>query len=203
MARFVIRRLIAMLAVLFAISVITFLIFNVIPNGDPAVRLAGKSPTPETIAAIRKTWGFDKPVPVQYVKTMEKVFTGDLVSYTNNINVIDEIAQGFPVTLSLALGAGIMWMTFAVALGLLTAVKAGRFADRALTVLALIGVSMPVFLVGALMSYYLGFLWGIFPNGGYVKFTESPIQWAYHLILPWTALSLLFICVSSRFVCFK
>ena len=198
MARFVIRRLIAMLAVLFAISVITFLIFNVIPNGDPAVRLAGKSPTPETISAIRQTWGFDKPVPVQYLKTMEKVFTGSLVSYTNNINVVDEIAQGFPVTLSLALGAGIMWMTFAVGLGLLTAVKAGRFADRALTVLALIGVSMPVFLVGALMSYYFGFLWGLFPNGGYVKFTESPLDWAYHLIMPWTALSLLFIGVYSR-----
>src|ERR1044072_1381943 len=157
MARFVIRRLIAMLAVLFAISVITFLIFNVIPNGDPAVRLAGKSPPPEVISAIAQPGGFDKPVPVQYVKTMEKVFTGDLVSYTNNINVIDEIAQGFPVTLSLALGAGIMRMTVAVALGLLTAVKAGVFADRARTVLALIGVSRPVFLVGALLWYFLGF----------------------------------------------
>ena len=76
--------------------------------------------------------------------------------------------------------------------------KAGRFADRFLTVLALIGISMPVFWVGALMNYYLGFKWGIFPNGGYVEFTENPIQWAYHLILPWTALSILFIGVYSR-----
>jgi peptide/nickel transport system permease protein len=198
MARFVARRLVAMIAVLFAISLITFLIFNVIPNGDPAYRLAGKSPTPDTLAAIRRTWGFDKPIPVQYVKTMQQVVTGDLISYTNNVNVMNEIVKGFPRTLSLAIGAGLLWMFVAVVLGLYTAVKAGRFADRFLTVLALIGISMPVFWVGALMSYYLGFKWGIFPNAGYVEFTKDPLQWAYHLILPWTALSILFIGVYSR-----
>jgi peptide/nickel transport system permease protein len=198
MARFIARRIVAMVAVLFAISVITFLIFNVIPNGDPAYRLAGKSPTPDTLAAIRRTWGFDKPVPVQYLKTMEKVFTGDLVSYTNQVSVSHEIIQGFPRTLSLALGAGVIWMFFAVVLGLFTAVKAGAFADRFLTVLALVGISMPVFWIGALMSYYLGFKWHLFPNGGYVPITENPIQWAYHLILPWTALSILFIGFYSR-----
>ncbi|MEA2190539.1 MAG: peptide/nickel transport system permease protein [Solirubrobacteraceae bacterium] len=198
MARFVARRLVAMIAVLFAISLITFLIFNVIPNGDPAYRLAGKSPTPDTLAAIRRTWGFDKPIPVQYVKTMQQVVTGDLVSYTNNVNVMDEIVKGFPRTLSLAIGAGLLWMFVAVVLGLYTAVRAGRFADRFLTVLALIGISMPVFWVGALMSYYLGFKWGIFPNGGYVEFTKDPLQWLYHLVLPWTALSILFIGVYSR-----
>jgi peptide/nickel transport system permease protein len=198
MARFVARRLVAMIAVLFAISLITFLIFNVIPNGDPAYRLAGKSPTPDTLAAIRRTWGFDKPIPVQYVKTMQQVVTGDLVSYTNNVNVMDEIVKGFPRTLSLAIGAGLLWMFVAVVLGLYTAVRAGRFADRFLTVLALIGISMPVFWVGALMSYYLGFKWGIFPNAGYVEFTKDPLQWLYHLVLPWTALSILFIGVYSR-----
>jgi peptide/nickel transport system permease protein len=198
MARFVARRLVAMIAVLFAISLITFLIFNVIPNGDPAYRLAGKSPTPDTLAAIRRTWGFDKPIPVQYVKTMQQVVTGDLISYTNNVNVMDEIVKGFPRTLSLAIGAGLLWMFVAVVLGLYTAVRAGRFADRFLTVLALIGISMPVFWVGALMSYYLGFKWGIFPNGGYIEFTKDPLQWVYHLVLPWTALSILFIGVYSR-----
>jgi peptide/nickel transport system permease protein len=199
MARFIARRIVAMVAVLFAISLITFAIFNLIPNGDPAYRLAGKSPTPDTLAAIRRTYGFDKPVPVQYFNTMKQVFTGELVSYTNpGVNVVDEIVQDFPRTISLAVGAALMWMFFAVVLGLYTAVKAGRFADRFLTVLALIGISMPVFWVGALMSYYLGFKWGIFPNGGYVEFTKDPIQWAYHLILPWTALSVLFIGVYSR-----
>ncbi len=198
MARFVVRRFIAMVAVLFAISVITFSIFNVIPNGDPALRMAGRNATPQLLETIRRQWGFDKPVPVQYAKTMQLVFTGELVSYTNQTNVVDEIVQGFPRTLTLAVGAALIWMFFAVVLGLYTAVKAGRFADRFLTVIALIGISMPVFWVGALMNYYLGFKWGIFPNGGYVEFTESPFGWLSHMILPWTALSILFIGVYSR-----
>ncbi|MEA2231080.1 MAG: peptide/nickel transport system permease protein [Solirubrobacteraceae bacterium] len=198
MKRFVIRRILGMILVLFAISIATFCIFNVIPNSDPAQRLAGRNPTKGQIEAIRRQWGFDKPVYVQYVKTMEKVFSGDLISYVSQIEVDKEILQDAPRTFSLAIGAAIMWMAFAVALGLYTAVRAGRFADRFLTALALIGISMPVFWIGALMSYYLGFKWNIFPNGGYVPLTEDPLQWAYHLILPWTALSLLFIGVYSR-----
>ena len=76
--------------------------------------------------------------------------------------------------------------------------RAGKFADRFLTIIALIGISMPVFWLGALASYYLGFKWGIFPNGGYVEFGDDPVQWAYHLILPWTVLAVLFIGVYSR-----
>jgi peptide/nickel transport system permease protein len=198
MARFVVRRLLAMVAVLFAISILTFAIFNVIPAGDPAVRMAGKSATPTTINAIRKQWGFDEPVYVQYVKTMGKVFSGSLVSYITQRNVIEEIRKAVPRTFSLAIGAAIIWMFFSIVLGLYTAVKAGQFSDRFLTVIALIGVSMPVFWVGALMNYYLGFKAGIFPNGGYVPLTEDPVDWAYHLIMPWTALSLLFIGFYSR-----
>jgi peptide/nickel transport system permease protein len=198
MARFVVRRVLQMLLVMFAVSVLTFLIFNVIPNGDPAVRMAGKTPSDAQIEAIREEWGFDEPIYVQYFETMKKVFTGDLVSYTTQLDVVDEIVQGIPRTFSLAIGAALIWMAFAVALGLYSAIKAGRFADRFLNVLALIGISMPVFWIGALMSYYLGFKAGIFPNGGYVELTKDPIDWAYHLILPWTALSLLFIGIYSR-----
>ncbi len=198
MGRFVLRRLVAMFAVLFAISIVTFSIFNVIPNGDPALRLAGRNQSPDQISAIRRTWGFDKPLYVQYAKTMEKVFTGDLISYANQVDVDREIIQDVPRTFSLAIGAALMWMAFAVAIGLYTAVKAGQFSDRFLTVLALIGISMPVFWIGALMNYYLGFKWKIFPNGGYVPLTENPLDWAYHMIMPWTALSLLFIGVYSR-----
>jgi peptide/nickel transport system permease protein len=198
MARFIVRRLFSMVLVLFAISVLTFFIFQVIPAGDPAVRMAGKSANAQTIEVIRRDWGFDQPVYVQYVKTMGKVFSGDLVSYINQRNVVDEIKKDIPRTFSLAIGAAIMWMAIAVVIGLYTAVKAGQFADRFLTVLALVGISMPVFWVGALMNYYLGFKWEIFPNGGYTPLTEDPFQWAYHLIMPWTALSLLFIGVYSR-----
>lgn len=198
MARFIVRRTLSMLLVLFAISVLTFFIFMVIPAGDPAVRMAGKSANAQTIASIRHDWGFDQPVYEQYVKTMGKVFSGNLVSYINQRNVVDEIKKDVPRTFSLAIGAALMWMAIAVVIGLYTAVKAGQFSDRFLTVLALVGISMPVFWIGALMNYYLGFKWGIFPNGGYVPLTQDPIQWAYHLIMPWTALSLLFIGVYSR-----
>jgi peptide/nickel transport system permease protein len=200
MGRFVARRLISTAIVLFAISVLTFLIFNVIPNGDPAVRLAGRNATESQIKIIRKDWDLDKPVYAQYVSTMSKVFSGDLISYSNRLHVNREIRRRVGRTFSLAIGAALIWMAFGVAMGLFTAVRAGRFSDRFLTILALIGISMPVFWIGALMNYYLGFKLKIFPNGGYVPLTKDPIQWAYHLIMPWTALSLLFIGIYSRVV---
>jgi peptide/nickel transport system permease protein len=198
MGRFVVRRLLAMALVLFAVSVLTFLIFNVIPNGDPAARMAGRNSTPQQIEIIRREWGFDEPLHVQYVNTMERVFTGELVSYTNQENVVDRIVDGAPRTFALALGAAVIWLVLGVALGLFSVVRAGRVSDRVLTVLALVGISMPVFWVGALMNYYLGFKLGAFPNGGYVPFAENPLDWLHHLILPWTALALLFIGVYSR-----
>jgi peptide/nickel transport system permease protein len=198
MARFAIRRLIQMVLVMFAVSILTFLIFNVIPNGDPAVRMAGRQPTETQIEAIRKEWGFDENIFVQYFTTMKKVFTGDLQSYFTQLPVGEEILKGLPRTLSLAIGAAILWLVVAVAFGLYSAVKAGKFADRFLTILALIGISMPVFWIGALMNYYLGFKLGWFPNGGYVPLTQDPIDWFYHLILPWTALAILFIGFYSR-----
>jgi peptide/nickel transport system permease protein len=196
--RFVARRVAQMLVVLFAVSVLTFLIFNVIPGGDPALRLAGRQPDPGQLERIREDWGFDEPLWVQYVKTMGNVVSGDLVSYSTQQNVWEELRGRIPRTFALAIGAAILWMVFATALGLYSAVRAGRFSDRFLTMLALIGISMPVFWVGALMNYYLGFKWGLFPNGGYVPFAEDPWEWFYHLLMPWTALSLLFIGVYSR-----
>ena len=199
MARFIIRRLLGMILVMFAVSVLTFLIFNVIPNGDPAARMAGRNTTPAQIEAIRKDWGFDDPLYQQYFTTMKKVFTGDLLSYANRENVVDRIKDGAPRTFVLAIGAGIIWFLSGVALGLFSAVKAGKVSDRIVTILALIGISMPVFWLGALMNYYLGYKLGLFPNGGYVTIAKGGIfDWLYHLILPWIALSVLFIGVYSR-----
>jgi peptide/nickel transport system permease protein len=198
MGRFVVRRVVQMLIVMFAVSVLTFLIFNVLPGGDPALRMAGRNPDPSQLKRIRADWGFNDPVYVQYVKTMGQVFSGDLISYSTQQNVWQELKGRIPRTFALAIGAAIMWMLFATALGLYTAIKAGKFADRFLTILALIGISMPVFWIGALMNYYLGFKLGWFPNGGYVPFRDDPWQWFYHLLMPWTALSLLFIGVYSR-----
>jgi peptide/nickel transport system permease protein len=198
MRRFVVRRLLSMVLVLFAVSVLVFVIFNVLPGGDPAVRMAGKIPTETNVEAIREEWGFDEPLYVQYATMMEKIFTGDMKSYFTEENVADEIWRGLPRTLALAVGAAIIWMAFAIALGLYSALRAGRFSDRLLNVLALIGISLPVFWLGLMLNHYLGYELGLFPNGGYVEFAESPVQWFWHLVLPWFCLSILFIGVYSR-----
>jgi len=199
MGRFVVRRIAGMVVVMFAVSVLTFLIFNVIPNGDPADRMAGKNSTPAQIAAIKREWGFDDPVYSQYLTTMKKVFSGNLISYANRTNVDDEIKRGIPRTFALAIGAALIWFVLGVGLGLYTAIRAGRWSDTLVTVLALIGVSMPVFWLGALASYYLGFKAGIFPNGGYSVISEDGLwQWVRHMILPWLVLATLFVGVYSR-----
>ncbi|HWO17068.1 MAG TPA: ABC transporter permease [Solirubrobacterales bacterium] len=198
MARFVARRLAGMVMVLFAVTVIVFLIFNVIPSSDPAQRMAGKNATPQLVANITEEWGFDEPLPEQYLKTMEKIFTGDLISYSSQLNVDEQILEGIPATLSLCAGAAAIWMFFGILFGYLSAVKAGRLTDRALTVLALVGISMPVFWLASILLYYLTFKVALFPSGGYVPLTEDPLDWAYHLILPWTALAVLFVGFYSR-----
>jgi peptide/nickel transport system permease protein len=196
MGRFIVRRFASMVGVLFAISVLTFLIFQAIPN--PAVRLAGRFPTPATIDHINQQWGFDKPIYVQYLKTMKLIFTGQVISYTQQINVVHEIWTLLPVTASLAIGAGIIWLSMGILFGVLSAWRAGRWLDRGLTVLSMIGVSMPVFFLGAVMSYYLGDKWGILPAGDYVPIQQDPVQWFVHMLMPWFALSVLFIGVYSR-----
>jgi peptide/nickel transport system permease protein len=198
MARLVVRRAVSMVLVLFAISVLTFLIFQKIPNGDPAVRLAGRTSTPETVAAVRRTWGFDKPIYDQYLLTMKNVLTGNVVSYTQQVDVDSELVRDLPPTVSLAVGAGIIWLGLGVALGLLSATRAGGLLDRGLTVLALVGISTPVFLLGAVMLYLLAYKLSLFPDGDYVGLTTDPLGWLRHMILPWCALSVLYIGFYSR-----
>jgi len=197
--RFIARRLAGMLAVLFAVSVLTFLIFAVIPNGAPEDRMAGPNASPGQVAAVRREWGFDKPLYVQYARTMKKIFTGDVVSYVDRTNVVDEIGRGAPRTCSLAIGAAILWIAGGIALGLYGAARAGRASDRLITVLALAGVSMPVFWLGALASHYLGFEARIFPDGGYAEIgRDGVLEWLWHLVLPWSVLAVVLIGVYSR-----
>ena len=197
MIGFIARRLISMVLVMFAVSVLVFLIFNAIPNGDPAQRLAGPLASDSQVEVIRHEWGFDEPLPVQYLNTMEKLFGGDLVSF-NNLNVREEVWKGVPRTLSLALGAAFLWIVAGVGLAVFTALRAGGTTDRLLSALALAGVSIPGFWLAAVMSHYLGFELGLFPNDGYVPLTEDPVQWAWHMLLPWTALAILFVGVYAR-----
>jgi peptide/nickel transport system permease protein len=201
MLRFTVRRLINMIFVLWAVSVLTFLIFMVMPGGgdeQAALRIAGRNANAETVQTVKKAWGLDDPFYVQYADMMKKTFTGDLISYVNQVNVREEIVRGIPRTASLVIGAGIIWLFFGVVFGVLSAVYAGRFADTALNVLALVGISLPVFWVGLVLLYYLTDRIALFPPGGYTELGQDPIDWAYHLILPWFALSILFIGFYSR-----
>ncbi|MGI8557541.1 MAG: ABC transporter permease [Solirubrobacteraceae bacterium] len=198
MGRFIVRRVLSMVAVLFAISLLTFLIFQAIPNGDPAVRLAGRTATPETISTVRHYWGFDKPLYVQYAKTMQHIADGSIRSYTQELNVENQIVQDLPATLSLSIGAGVIWLALGVLFGLLSAMTAGHLTDRIVTVLSMIGVSTPVFFLGAMMSYYLGYKANLLPPNNYVPLTSDPWGWFTHLLMPWFALSVLFIGIYAR-----
>jgi peptide/nickel transport system permease protein len=197
MLRFLIRRILGAIAVLFAISVLVFLIFNVVPATNPAQRIAGKNATPTLIKNVEKEWGFDKALPAQYWTQMKLIFTGKVESFQSHINVDKRIEEGIPATASLCIGAAIIWLSFGIVFGYFSAIRAGGFTDKALTVLALVGVSMPVFWLASLMLYYFTYKIEIFPNGNYVPLSD-PWQWFTHLILPWISLAVLFAGFYSR-----
>jgi peptide/nickel transport system permease protein len=210
MLAFILRRFIGMIAVLFAVSILVFIIFILVPGGDPASRMAGKNPTAENVQNIRQKWGFDRPIYIQYVKMMQKAANGFLpgphgeydilTSFQNRQNVAEEIKKGIPATFSLCIGASIIWLFFGIMVGVVSAVTAGKISDRLITTFALIGISMPVFWLGIVMRYFLAEKPNNppFPDGEYVPLTTDPVQWAYHLILPWFCLSVLFIGFYGR-----
>ena len=207
MGAFVLRRVAGLVIVLFAISVLVFLIFNVIPGGDPALRIAGRHPTQQNIRQIRKDWGFDRPLVVQYGDMMERMFVKrDLISYQDQTPVLPTIERGIPRTLSLAIGAALIWLTVGVTIGVISGVQQGRWLDRVLTVLALSGVSIPIFWLGAVLLYLLTFryhAWAVFawiPSGGYVPLSSDPAGWFTHLILPWLVLAVVSIGFYARVV---
>ena len=206
MFAFVVRRLIGMVAVLFAITILTFLIFFATPGIDPSRQLAGRNPDPATVAAIRHQFGLDRPLPVRYALMMNRLFISrDLVSYGNQaLEVVPAITAAAPVTFSLVFGAAVLWVVGAVAIGLLMVTFKGSFVDPLLMVLALIGISMPVFWLGEVVNLITQdrlhdtFLFSWVPPLGYTPFTQDPWQWFLHLILPWITLSILYIGFYAR-----
>jgi peptide/nickel transport system permease protein len=198
MAAFAVRRLGEMVAVLFAVSVLTFLIFNVIPASDPAQSMAGRSATPQLVANITEEWGFDDPFPQQYLTMMGKIFSGDVVSYQGEENVVERIVEGVPATFSLCIGAAVIWMLFGILFGYLSAVRAGGLLDKLLTVVAVAGISIPVIWLASVLLSYLAYKTDLFPAQGYVGLSEDPVDWAYHLILPWFTVAVTLIGLYSR-----
>jgi peptide/nickel transport system permease protein len=203
---FIIRRLIGVVVVLFAISVLTFLIFFAIPGVDPTRSLAGRNPTPETVAAVKHEFGLDRPMPVRYALMMKRLFISrDLVSYGNQaLKVVPAITAAAPVTFSLIIGAAIIWAVLGITIGVLAVVGRGTIFDPLLMVLALIGISMPVFWLGEVANLITQdrlhdtILFSWVPPLGYVPFTSNPWEWFLHLIIPWITLSILYIGFYAR-----
>jgi len=218
---YIIRRLIAAVGVVIVISMITFAIFYLIPRlagstpESMAARYVGKTPNPGQLHAAAEQLGFYDPVPVQYWDWLKGIFVGRDVNNGSTIDhcpapclgysfktsqpVLPQIQARFPVTLSLAVGAAIIWVLMGVTIGVISALKRGSLFDRFAMTLALAGVSLPIFWTGlvslAFFSYNLG--WTP-PGASYTPITENPAAWAHALLLPWITLALLFSAQYAR-----
>jgi peptide/nickel transport system permease protein len=197
MRRFVVRRVLSAVALLFAVSVVVFGVFEIIPSYNPARAIAGRNANPTTVQEVSHKFGFDKPFYTQYANTMKLIFTGKVIDYQDDLNVVDQFKTRFGATLSLVIPAGIIWLVAAIVLGSVSALRVGRFSDRALMVMAIVGVSIPIFLLAAVLLYVFAFKLGWFPNTGYSGLSNPP-QWAWHLLLPWISIAVLSIGFYSR-----
>jgi peptide/nickel transport system permease protein len=209
MGRYLIRRVLFLVLVLFVVSLLTFLIFVKLPSGDPARRAVGRTTTPEQIEAARKAFGLDKPLWVQYGRFAKGLipwpglFLSEDVyySYGNFVPVKEEIFRRLPVTLTLAIGAAILWLLIGIPIGILSGIKRGSFWDRAAMLFALIGVSLPVFWLGQLLLYFFWFKLGIAPSSGLeigASMWDSVMQGKF--ILPWITLSVTSAAFYARMV---
>jgi peptide/nickel transport system permease protein len=202
---FAVRRLVATVLVMFALSVLVFLIFFATPGVDPAARIAGRNASPETLKQVRHDFGLDRPKPVQYAIMMKKLFwSRDLTSFVNRgAKVVPQITDAAPVTLSLVVGAVVIWVVVAIAMGAAAAVMRGTFVDPLLMVIGLIGISMPVFWLGEVVNLITqsrlhaeAFSW--VPPLGYTPLSSDAGLWFKHLLLPWLTLSVAYVGLYGR-----
>jgi peptide/nickel transport system permease protein len=221
MIRYIIRRLLGAFLVVIVISIATFSIFFIAPKftgSDPSYLYVGKVSTEAQRAAVRHSFGLDKPIVVQYADYMIGIvhgrdFTDGLnlehcgapclgYSFQYQSSVTALMVDRFSVTVSLAIGASILWLVAGVAVGVISALKRGTLLDRASMLVALAGVSLPVYFTGLILLFLFTYgpdwlKW--FPNAGtYVGFTDNPAQWAQNLVLPWVSLAFLYAALYAR-----
>jgi peptide/nickel transport system permease protein len=211
--RYVGLRLLGMAGTLLVISILTYAIFYLLPS-NPAQLSCGRPCTPQRLAEASAFMGYDKPWIQQYLSFLGGVFAGrhfgngaaavDCAapcfgySFRLNASVTQLIVERAPVTFSIAIGAALLWLVLGVSAGVVAAVRRGTAVDRAAMVVATVGVSAPAYLVGLLGILLFGFTLNVVPVGGYVPLTENPLQWAWHLVLPWCVLALLSAAVYAR-----
>jgi peptide/nickel transport system permease protein len=200
---FLLRRIALGVVVLWAITTVVFIMFFVAPT-HVAQLIAGRQATPETVALVSQRLGLDRPILTQYVDYLWRLLHGDLgYSYYNSTPVTTLIWQRVPVTASLALGAAVLWLLIGISSGVLASIRPRSVADRVVTASALFFYSMPIFLLGLILLYFLFYkltLAGIslFPGSGYVPLTEDPVGWVQHLVLPWLSLALVTAATYTR-----
>jgi peptide/nickel transport system permease protein len=204
MATYIIRRVLWGILLIILVSAITFLLFNVFPSGDPAQLRAGRNGSPATIAFIRHELGLDKPIYTQFYIYMKNIllhFNFGQSFYTG-ASVLSLITNRLPATLSLTIGAAVVWLLMGIPVGILSAVKRGSLLDRAAMSVALIFISMPVFWLGLVVLFLFANDIGRFhvlPGANtYTGLTVSPVHWFTSLILPWFVLAATSAAVYSR-----
>jgi peptide/nickel transport system permease protein len=220
MIYFIIRRLILTVFLLLLVSMITFAIFFLVPRlaGQTAYQLAaqyvGKTPTPDEIRAVETKLGLNDPLWLQYGRYIKGIVAGihynngpDVsycpfpcfgYSFRNQEPVWPQLISDAPVTLSLAIGASILWLIGGVSIGVLSALRRGSFFDRFSMGIALAGVSLPVFFTGLIALELFSYKWPIFPDVHYVAITANPALWARNLVLPWVTLAFLYAALYAR-----
>jgi peptide/nickel transport system permease protein len=211
--RFVALRLLGVAGTLLVVSVLTYALFYLLP-ANPARLSCGRPCTPQRLAEASAFMGYDKPWAQQYLDFLGGIFTGrhfgsgpaaiDCAapcfgySFQLNESVTRLILDRAPVTFSIAIGAALLWLALGVGTGVVAAVRRGTILDRTAMVVSTVGVSAPSYLVGLLGILLFGFTLNMVPVGGYVPLTENPVQWAWHLVLPWCVLALLSAAIYAR-----
>jgi peptide/nickel transport system permease protein len=205
--RYLIRRLLWAAVLFVVITMVTFVIFFIIPV-DPAKQACGQRATETCMALARKNMGLDKPMYEQYLSYMKKlVIDHDLGrSYVTRQPVNETVLEAAPVTASLVLGGALLWMLIAVPVGVLSALKPRSMLDRVSMVSVLIGISAHPVWIGLILSYVVGYKLGWTPITGYADFFNpetgegGPVQWFHHMILPWITFMILFCALYVRMI---
>ncbi|HCO04118.1 MAG TPA: ABC transporter permease, partial [Actinobacteria bacterium] len=207
MGRYIIRRILWVVFVLLFITLLTYLIFFIMPPTDPAVHFAGRMPTPELIAEVRRQFGLNHPPWIQFGLFVKRIFLGDEYGWPGmgfsfvTRSALKPILLGrLIVTAQLAMGAAVVWIALGVPIGILSALKPRSAFDRAAMGFALVGVSAPAFWLGLLMLYAFWFRLRIASGTGYVPIYQGFFPWVNHFIMPWFVLAFLAAAFYARMV---
>src|SRR3954454_2716328 len=207
MFRYLVRRILWAIVLFIAVTMVTYVIFFIIPANR--ARLAcGQRATQDCIDRAAKFLGTDQPIYVQYLKFLKRLVIDHSLgrSFTNRQSVNHVIAEAAPVTASLLLGGVIFWMMLAVPIGILSALRPRSLLDRLAMVFVLVGISAHPVWIGLIFAYFIGYKAGLTPITGYCDFINpssdcgGPVQWAYHLVLPWTTFAILFAALYVRMI---